>query len=127
MAEEINANELAGRFSSLLDFSFNTFITISIVKILYILGMVGIVLGVLGFIGAGFANGFVSGLVFLIISPIVALLWLLMLRVWLEMIVVIFRIAQNTTVLAKHATGQVVSASEVAGGTAEPADEGAGQ
>src|SRR3954469_2709147 len=88
--------------SALFDLSFTRFLTISVIKFIYILGMVGIAIGYLGIIIAGFANGgFGGGLVAIIVGAILALIYLLMLRVWLELIVVIFRIGESTSAIAR--------------------------
>jgi len=56
-----------------------------------------LVLGYLGFVITGFSNGVGTGLLFLfIVGPIGVLLYLILIRVYLEIIMVIFRIEENT-------------------------------
>lgn len=82
-----------------LDFGFTRFITLSVIKILYILGMSLIILGWLIMLVNAFTQGIMTAAVVLIVGPIVALLYLIFLRIWLELIVVIFRIGENTSKL----------------------------
>lgn len=92
-----------GFFSKLFDFSFETFITPSIIKILFILILVVIALGALGMIIVGFTQGVLSGLATLIIAvPIGGFLYILFARVWLEIVVVLFRIEENTSIMAER-------------------------
>jgi hypothetical protein len=85
---------------ALFDFSFTRFITLSIIKILYILGIVLIALGWLAIVISGLSQGFGPGLVALIIGTLAALVYLIFFRISLELIVVIFRIGENTTKIA---------------------------
>jgi uncharacterized membrane protein len=97
---EPSQSEIAG-IGALFDMSFSRFITISIIRILYILGMCGIAIGWLGFVIGGFARGAAAGLGILIIATIMAVIYLIFLRVWLELIVVVFRIGDDTNVIAR--------------------------
>jgi hypothetical protein len=91
---------------ALFDLTFSSFITASIIRIVYIVGLVLIGLWWLAVVIASFANSIVMGLVALIVVTIAAFLWILFLRIWLEIIMVIFRIAENTSIIAQ-ATGNV--------------------
>ncbi len=85
----------------LLDFSFNTFITLSVLKVFYVL-IVGLqTIGLLLVIVGGFTQGVLAGLGGLVIAPFVWLVVVIMTRMYLEIIAVIFRIAHNTTMLAQ--------------------------
>ncbi|MCK4643015.1 DUF4282 domain-containing protein [bacterium] len=81
------------------DLSFKTFITLDIIKIIFIIMIVFIGLGTLvgmfsGFVGV---NGSVlTGIVGLILSPIVGVLAVIGARVWCELILIFFRIESNT-------------------------------
>ncbi|MDH3604232.1 MAG: DUF4282 domain-containing protein [Candidatus Tectomicrobia bacterium] len=81
---------------SLFDFSFTEFITTRIISILFILGVVVSGLGALGFIISGFASSVGRGILFLILSPIIFLIHVLIARIWCEIVIVVFRIAENT-------------------------------
>ncbi len=86
--------------SSLLDLDFKQFVTLKVVKFLYMIGMGLIGLAFLGALIASFTKGFVAILVVLIAGPLIALMYLLFFRIWLELVVVIFRIAENTGKIA---------------------------
>lgn len=91
----------ADGFGALFDLSFTRFVTISMIKVIYILAMVMLVLGWLGLVIAGFASGgFMAGLFMLVLGSIGVVLYLLMIRVGLEVIVVVFRIGENTSIMA---------------------------
>lgn len=101
-----------GFFASLFDLSFSDFITIRLIKVLYILAIAGSVLGGLILIISGFANGFGTGILFLLLSPLVVILYILMARIWLELVIVVFRIAENTSQLVKMKEPGVGSTTE---------------
>jgi hypothetical protein len=93
-----------GFFGRLFDFSFDHFVTPSIIKVLFILILVVIGLGALGMIIAGFTQGALTGLLTLIIAvPIGGFLYILFARVWLEIIVVLFRIEEHVATIAESA------------------------
>lgn len=90
-----------GFLASLFDMSFSDFVTIRIIKLLYTVGIV--LAGITGliFIVSGFVNGIGTGILFLLLSPFVVMIYILMTRIWLELIIVVFRIAENTSQLVK--------------------------
>lgn len=88
-----------GFFTQLFDFSFTEFITTKIIKFIYILGMIVTGLATIGIIISGFSQSVVIGIVALIFSPLIFLIYVIVLRVWLEIIIVIFRISENTELL----------------------------
>jgi hypothetical protein len=89
-----------GFFGALFDLSFSDFITTRLIKILYVLAIVLCGLGALAMIIMGFSESAGLGILLLVLSPIVFLLYVIMARVWLEIIIVVFRIAENTQTLA---------------------------
>lgn len=95
-------SEEKGFFSSLFDLSFDEFITMRIVRVLFILGIIGSGILALSFIISGFAgDNPAMGILFLLLSPVVFFLYVIMVRVWLEIVLVIFKIAENTNQLVK--------------------------
>lgn len=90
---------------ALLDFGFNRFITLSVIKILYILGLLLLVLIWLVFVIGSFTQGALEGLVALVVGSVGALLYAIFWRIWLELIVVVFRIGENTTKIAQGTGG----------------------
>ena len=88
--------ENTGFLGSIFDFSFTDFITIRIIKFLFILGIILAALGTLLLIVTGFSKGIGVGILSLILSPLIFLIYVLLARIWCEMIIVVFRIAENT-------------------------------
>lgn len=82
--------------AKLFDFSFSEFVAIQIIGIIYILGLVGAGLVTLAIVAGGFNNGALSGLIALIISPVLFLLYSILVRVGLEGFVATIRTAENT-------------------------------
>ncbi len=85
-----------GFLGSIFDLSFAEFITIRIIKLLFILGIIFAAIGTLLLIVTGFSNGIGAGILSLILSPLIFLVYVLLARIWCEMIIVLFRIAENT-------------------------------
>jgi hypothetical protein len=91
-----------GFFRSLFDFSFTDFITTRVIKVLYALAVVFCALAALGMIIGGFSRSPGAGILWLIVSPIVFLFYVLMVRVWLEVIIIVFRIAEHVRTIAER-------------------------
>ena len=90
-----------GFFSSLFDLSFSRLVTTRVIKVLYILLLVVIGLGLLGFIVAAIASGGAGAIIAaLIAGPLVALLYVVYARVFLEIILAIFRILESNREIA---------------------------
>ena len=104
-------NRTDGFLNALFDFSFSKFITLSIVKLLYAIGIAVALIATLGMVGTSFTQGVVAGIIALMVSPIFFLLYVIALRVWLELVIVIFRIADHTAKIAGE-TGQGEQESE---------------
>ncbi len=83
-------------FKSLFDISFSNLLTTKIIKVLYILAIVFSGLMALGFIVSGFSASSGAGLFMLILAPVIFLLHVISARVFLEIVIVIFKIAENT-------------------------------
>ena len=98
---DVSASDLR-LFDALKDVSFTEFITLKLIKFLYILGLLGIAIGVLLMVLGAFSQGFVTGLGSLMLGAIGALLAVAFLRVYLEIIAVVFRIASNTARIAEN-------------------------
>jgi hypothetical protein len=91
-----------GFFSALFDFSFSTFVTTRIIKVLYILSIVLAGLAALGlFFSLAFqgVGGVIGGI---IVAPLLFLFYVILARVWMEIIIVLFRIAENTFEIARN-------------------------
>jgi hypothetical protein len=84
-------------FSKLFDVSISEFITPSIIRVLFILGIIGSSLFGLGLLVAGLNDSSGMGVLLgLVLGPAVALLGVIYVRVFLELVMVLFRIEANT-------------------------------
>ena len=93
--------EKKGFLGALFDFSFSEFITIKLIQVLFIIGIIFSAIVALIFIVSGFNISSGAGILFLILSPIIFVLYVILIRIWLEIIIVIFKIAENTKKLAE--------------------------
>jgi hypothetical protein len=104
-----------GFLSSLFDVSFSSLVTTRVIKVLYVLSMIIIGLFALFFVVTAFSNSVASGIVvLLIIAPLAGLLYLIYVRVLLELVIVIFRIWETNVELVQ------LQRSQAAGGSAPP-------
>jgi uncharacterized membrane protein len=99
-----------GFFGSLFDVSFSSLITTKVIKVIYVLSMIVIGLIALVIVAAAFTESVAGGLFTLIvIAPLAALLYLIYVRVILEVIICVFRIMETNVELVglqRAATGQ---------------------
>ena len=86
-----------GFFTTLFDFSFSEFIVPKIIKVLFGIGIIGAAIFALGMIVSGFAGHWARGLLMIILSPVFFALGVIIVRVYMELILVLFRIADNTS------------------------------
>lgn len=89
-------------FGKLFDFSFQEFITLSLIKLIYALLMIFAGLGALVFLITMLAQGGAALVAGLIGAPIIFLLYIILARVYLEVLIVVFRIADNTKELVEQ-------------------------
>ena len=84
-----------GFLSTLLDFSFEEFISIDVIRVLYavsiLLAAIAVIVGVI----AAFTNDITVGIGALILAPIVLFVYVLFARVLMEFFIVIFKIADH--------------------------------
>lgn len=82
--------------AAMFDFEFETFVALKFIKVIYILAMVFIGLSGVALFFVGIANGdfltALAALVFLVF-------YLIVVRVWLEVIALLFRIGENTSAI----------------------------
>ena len=96
-------NEQKKFFSALFDLSFSEFITTRIIKLLFILGIIGAIITTLMMIISGLASASGATKFFsIVLSPLFFIHYVLFMRIWLEMILVFFRIAENTTKMVEQ-------------------------
>ena len=99
-----------GFFSKLFDLSFQEFITTSVIKVIFVIGIIISVIYALILIGAGFSHGAGSGIVALILSPVVFFVVVLGVRIYMELILVMFRISDNVAEINSKLSGQAPAA-----------------
>ncbi|MBU1156988.1 MAG: DUF4282 domain-containing protein [Proteobacteria bacterium] len=83
---------MSNPITDLFDFSFKRMVAPSYIKVLYVLLLVGIALYCLVSIVTGFTAGFGYGLLALVIAVIVAFIGVIFARIYMEVIMVFFRI-----------------------------------
>jgi hypothetical protein len=86
-----------GFLGSLFDLSFTSFVTTKLIKLLYVLSLVLLGLGYLFIAAAAFNDSGGAGVLWLfILGPLVIFFYLLLYRVFFELVMVVFRIFENT-------------------------------
>ncbi len=93
--------ENEGFFKRLFDLSFKEFVTPKIITIIFILEIIIGGLIALGILIRGISSGGGMAFASIIIAPIVFFLYVLGSRIFLEVVVVLFRIAENTARLVE--------------------------
>ena len=83
-------------FSAIFDFSFTEFISIDLIRVLYVFAFFLAGLAMIGTILAGFSSSILLGLGSILMAPVVFFMIIFIARISLEMLVVLFRIAENT-------------------------------
>ena len=95
-----------GFFAGLFDFSFETFVALKVIKVLYALFLILLALGILGGLGGAIVSilqgEFLAGLVMLVLLPFAALIYLVLGRVYFELIIVAFKIAEDADEIARN-------------------------
>jgi hypothetical protein len=84
-----------GFISPIFDISFSTFITSKLISVLYIASMALAALSTLSIVIGSFASDVTGGVVVLLLSPLIFLVQLVWFRVLLEIVVIIFKIAES--------------------------------
>ena len=87
--------EQKGFLGRLFDFSFGEFITPTIIKLLFGLSIFFSGLYMVSMIWGAFGTSTTYGIVALILSPLLFLLFVIIAKVYLEIIIILFRIAAD--------------------------------
>jgi len=93
--------------AALYDLSFHAFITPKIIQVVYFIALIGIGIGSLAYLGSAFmpeysffgppqGPSFGGIILHIILTPIIFVLGSIAARIYLEFIVAVFRIAENT-------------------------------
>ncbi|HEX6229068.1 MAG TPA: DUF4282 domain-containing protein [Solirubrobacterales bacterium] len=72
------------------------------IRLLYIVSMIVLAIGVIVAVIVGFADSVGTGILTLILAPIVALIYLIIARLWLELVVVAFKIRDAAETIADN-------------------------
>jgi hypothetical protein len=95
-----------GFFGALFDFSFTHYVTPTIIRIIFGIVIVVSAIGALGVAIAAFSVNIVLGfLVLIIFGPLIFLVYVILYRVFLEVVMAVFTIAENTTKMADGGRG----------------------
>ncbi len=90
-----------GFLAALFDLSFSEFITTKLIRLIYAVSLVISGLVILAGVVLVFSRSIVGGIIALLLAPIAFMLSALGARVWTELLIVIFRIAENTGEIAR--------------------------
>ena len=88
-----------GFFGALFDFSFSSFVTTKIIKFLYILIIIGLVVWLV-------ASTVMQGFMGFVVGVIGAAVMFLLSRIYLELMIVVFRMAENLELIAGRSGAQ---------------------
>jgi hypothetical protein len=83
-----------GFFESLLDFSFRECVTVNSKRLLYGLHLLVGLVAAVAFVVLGFQTSPTQGLIDLIAAVVGFFFWVLYVRIWLEFLLAVFRIAE---------------------------------
>src|SRR5689334_5204784 len=92
-----------GFFGSLFDLSFTSFVTMKVIKVLFVLAIIGAALVAISLVA--FSNtpyGNLPPVVAIILAPILFFVYVLLARVWMEILMVTFRIEQYVAELVQQ-------------------------
>lgn len=92
----------SGFFESLMDTRFDRLITPKLIRFLYVVSMIVLAIGALVVIVSAFTHSAGSGILALILAPLGALVYLIVVRLWLELIVVTFKIRDAAEQVAEN-------------------------
>ena len=108
-----------GFLVSLFDLSFTEFVTTRLIKVLFVLAIIGSAIGGITLVATGLlSDSGAAGALSLLLGPLAFFVLLLLARLWLEVIIVLFRIAENTGRLVQYAeTGVGATAQSTSTGT----------
>jgi len=90
-----------GFFAALFDLSFTQFVSEKLVKVAYAFALLLIFFGIVYSVVMSFTSSFWSGIWSVIFAPIVFVVATTLVRVWLEFVVVVFRIADHVGDIAE--------------------------
>jgi hypothetical protein len=94
--QPMSSDEAKGLLKSLFDFQFTSLITTKIIRFVYALIVVLYSLGALAFFVASLARGGAVGVfTAFIVVPLGYLIYLILTRIWMEILIVVFRMGDD--------------------------------
>ena len=93
-------NQHRGFFGALFDLSFSELITTRVIKFLFVLGIIGSAIAAIVYIVAAFSQSAGVGVLVLIVSPLIFVIYVTVARIWLEVLIVVFRISEDVKRIA---------------------------
>lgn len=94
--------EGTGIFEGLFDTSFSKFVSSTVIRYLYILVQAINVVGAGIIVAAGFSAGVGQGILAFVCAALLLVIFCILTRIWAELLIVIFRIAENTRKIAEN-------------------------
>lgn len=101
--------EGGGFFAALFDLSFSKFVTTRIVTILYVLAILVAFFAAVFGVFTAFSTGLLQGIIGLVFAPVALVVYITIVRIWLEFVIVVFRIADHARQIADNTGGTVES------------------
>ena len=102
----MSSGEAKGLIGSLFDFSFTSLVTTKIIRFAYALIVILLSLGALVFLLTGLASGTTTGVLSaLVVVPLTYLVYLILTRIWMEFLIVVFRIGEDIRAIRTGAGG----------------------
>jgi hypothetical protein len=121
------ALDTKGFFRSLFDFGFTSLITTRIIRVLYALIVIVYSLGAVILFITGLASGKAGGILFAIIFvPLGYLIYLVLTRVWMEFLIILFRIGDDIHAIRVGGGGFGTGGGTAPGGSTPPGGVGPG-
>ncbi len=94
--QPMSSDEAKGLLRSLFDFGFTSLITLKVIRFVYALLVILLSIGAIFFFIAGIASGTISGILSsLIFVPLGYLVYLILTRIWMEILIVVFRLGED--------------------------------
>jgi len=101
--QPMSSDEARGLLRSLFDFQFTSLITTKIIRFVYALIVILVSLGALAVFISSLARGGAVGVFFaLIIVPLFYLVYLILIRIWMEILVVVFRLGDDVRAIRQQ-------------------------
>ncbi|MEA2155188.1 MAG: hypothetical protein QOE11_1328 [Solirubrobacteraceae bacterium] len=102
-------SEPPGFLKSLFDLSFEHLVTPKVIKFIYVVSIVLAGLAALFYTAVAFQiNAGLGVLVLIVLAPLAFLFMVIYTRIFLEVVMALFKVAENTTVLAAASAGAPV-------------------